>query len=91
MGLRWETTTLLGWFGPRGLASIVFGLEAVDTLAGEPRDIVLVAVSGTVLASVFAHGISATPVVDWYSRRLAGQPEHAPEQLPVPHMRTRGM
>jgi NhaP-type Na+/H+ or K+/H+ antiporter len=88
-GLRLETVGLLGWFGPRGLASIVFALEAIDTLGGDEANTVLVTVGSTVLASVFAHGVTAGPLAAWYARRLAGQPAEAPEMRTVPAMRAR--
>jgi NhaP-type Na+/H+ or K+/H+ antiporter len=58
---------VVGWFGPRGLASVVFALLAYGEL--EPSDGVaaLTAITATVLASVVAHGASAGPV----SRRFA--------------------
>lgn len=88
-GLRSETVLLLGWFGPRGLASIVFALEAIDALGAAEAEVVLVAVGSTVLASVFAHGVTAGPLAAWYAHRLVRQPPHAPERRAVPSMRTR--
>ena len=65
-----NTVLFLGWFGPRGLASIVLGLivvEEVPLLAGLERIQVVVAI--TVLLSIFAHGISTNPLIDLYARR----------------------
>jgi NhaP-type Na+/H+ or K+/H+ antiporter len=66
-GLDRSTVLVVGWFGPRGLASVVFALLAYGEL--EPSDGVaaLTAITATVLASVVAHGASAGPV----SRRFA--------------------
>jgi NhaP-type Na+/H+ or K+/H+ antiporter len=61
MGFQRPTVLFLGWFGPRGLATIVFALLAVEELAaGDPvrRQVVGVA-AATVLVSVVAHGASA--------------------------------
>lgn len=62
-GLRWPTVAFLGWFGPRGLATIVFGLLALEELG--PTSPVIGAINGvlaaTVLLSVFAHGVTAAP------------------------------
>ena len=72
-GLRRDTVGLMGWFGPRGLASVVFTLMAFLEFAdaGRPID-TLVAVAGwTILLSVVAHGLSAVPLSAWYARRLA--------------------
>jgi NhaP-type Na+/H+ or K+/H+ antiporter len=67
-GFRWGTIAFLGWFGPRGLATIVFGLLAVEELGGDsPVMNDLAGVIGmTVLISVFAHGISAAPLSRMY-------------------------
>jgi sodium/hydrogen antiporter len=79
-GLDRTTVAFVGWFGPRGLASVVFGLIAVDSLAPEASHVVLGAVVVTVAMSVLAHGVTASPLTDLYqarSRRLhPGRPEH---------------
>jgi sodium/hydrogen antiporter len=66
----------VGWFGPRGLASIVFGLIALEHLKGVPGpvDEVIGVIEPTVLLSVFAHGLSARPLAGRYAagRRKAG-------------------
>jgi len=71
-GLRLDTVLLMGWFGPRGLASVVFGLLATARfqetgLSVEPLATI---VTLTVLFSIFAHGLSAQPLVNWYAGRL---------------------
>ena len=62
--LRRDTVALIGWFGPRGLASVVFLLVAFDEMGPEhPASITLFAiVTWTVIVSVFLHGISARPL-----------------------------
>ena len=62
-GLDRPTVTFIAWFGPRGLASIVFALLAVEEL-GQTSPAVqtaVAAVSLTVLLSVVLHGVSAGP------------------------------
>jgi NhaP-type Na+/H+ or K+/H+ antiporter len=74
------TVLFMGWFGPRGLASIVLGLVYLEQeahLPGEPA--LRIAVMMTVLLSIFAHGLSAAPGIDLYARRLATMPAAAPE------------
>jgi len=63
-GFRPPTIAFLGWFGPRGLATIVFGLLALEELGRDSPFIADVAgpLSVTVLISVFAHGFSAGPL-----------------------------
>jgi NhaP-type Na+/H+ or K+/H+ antiporter len=52
----------IGWFGPRGLASIVFGIIVLDAQLTN-ADPVLATIVCTVLLSVLAHGITANPLV----------------------------
>lgn len=64
-GMDRATIAFVGWFGPRGLASLVFallGLEALGTLADEAVAIV----ATTVLLSVVAHGLTAAPLARRY-------------------------
>jgi len=58
----------VGWFGPRGLASVVFAIIALD--ADLPAaNILTETVVCTVLLSVVAHGVSAVPLARWYASR----------------------
>lgn len=70
-GAKRETVAFAGWFGPRGLATIVFALTIVDDsgLAGTPR--ILTVATVTVLFSVFAHGMTAPGLTDRYVRWLS--------------------
>ena len=52
----------VGWFGPRGLATIVFAILVLDEkLPG--NDTIMVAAGWTVLLSVVGHGVTPNPVV----------------------------
>jgi sodium/hydrogen antiporter len=67
-GMSYGSRLFVGWFGPRGLASIVFGVLILhEKLPG--NDTVIAAVACTVLLSVIAHGITANPLVQALSRR----------------------
>ena len=70
-GLDRATVGFVGWFGPRGLASVVFGLIAVDTLAPAEATVVLGTVTLTVALSVLLHGVSASPLAARYGARMA--------------------
>lgn len=84
-----ETRLFLGWFGPRGLASILFALLVLLELNSEVADeIALVGVT-TVLLSIYAHGLTASPWAGRLSRKLATAPEHMPEMQPMREMPTR--
>ncbi len=68
-GLRTPTKLFLGWFGPRGLATVAFTLLAVESLElDEALRGALAAVSLTVLFSVVAHSATAQPFADRYGR-----------------------
>ncbi|WP_259722644.1 cation:proton antiporter [Synechococcus sp. CS-1328] len=69
VGLRiglW-TTRFVGWCGPRGLASTVFGLLVLDSELPHASTIASIAAS-TVLLSIVAHGLSALGLVARYGR-----------------------
>ena len=83
LGLRLQPRTILfmGWFGPRGLASIVFlviGLEALGEAGVDPGPLAAT-VAWTVLLSVLLHGLSAGPLAARYGRSMAGLTPDAPE------------
>jgi sodium/hydrogen antiporter len=86
-GQPWATTAFIGWFGPRGLASVVFALLAVEKLGeSDPRvGAALHAIVVTVVLSVVAHGVSARPLTTRYVAALSASPRPAP-----PHGRVRG-
>jgi sodium/hydrogen antiporter len=68
-GLDGRTVLFVGWFGPRGLASVVFALLAVEELGETPVVLpAIAAVSLTVLLSVVLHGVSAGPLGSRYAR-----------------------
>ena len=71
-GLDRPTVLFVGWFGPRGLASVVFALLAVEEL-GESSSVgqAIAVVALTVLLSVVLHGVSAGPFGSRYVREEA--------------------
>ena len=74
------SVVFMGWFGPRGLASIVLGLVYLEEemhLPGEST--IRFAVMATVLLSIFAHGLSAMPGIGLYARKVASLKADAPE------------
>ena len=69
-GLDRPTVLFVGWFGPRGLASVVFALLAIEELGESPMVGQAVAVVAlTVLLSVVLHGVSAGPLGSRYVRK----------------------
>lgn len=79
--LRADTVALMGWFGPRGLASVVFVLIALESFheAGRGGEMLMEMAGWTILLSVMLHGLSAVPLADWYARRLDSAPPDIPE------------
>jgi NhaP-type Na+/H+ or K+/H+ antiporter len=84
MGLSRASLLFIGWFGPRGLASIVLGLVPLEKEARLPGESTIrLAVMLTVLLSIFLHGLSARPGIAAYARRIAGLTPQAPEHAAV--------
>ncbi|WP_455282575.1 cation:proton antiporter [[Eubacterium] cellulosolvens] len=78
--LKPTSILFLGWFGPRGLASIVLGLIFIGqkyVIPGKP--IIESVVTVTVFLSIFAHGITSAPAVKYYSRFVKKLSPDAPE------------
>jgi NhaP-type Na+/H+ or K+/H+ antiporter len=85
---RVPTVLFLGWFGPRGLASIVFGVVVVDATGLPHTSELALALTVTVALSVFAHGITAAPLARRYAAWSA-RTEAPMERTPVPEHRWR--
>ena len=83
--LKLETFLFLGWFGPKGIASILFGLLVVERSELASQGMILATVVITVLISVFVRGLTALPGAKWYAARAQTlEPKAlAPEFLPV--------
>jgi NhaP-type Na+/H+ or K+/H+ antiporter len=79
-GLSRSTVLFVGWFGPRGLVSIVLGLVYLEHQANLPGEsMIRLAVMVTVLLSIFAHGLSTLPGINLYARSIACLDSNAPE------------
>jgi NhaP-type Na+/H+ or K+/H+ antiporter len=70
-GLDRATITLVAWFGPRGLASVVFCLLALEELGSPAADHAAAVISFTVMLSVVVHGATADPLAGRYAGHLA--------------------
>ena len=68
MGLKTDSKLFMGWFGPRGLASIVF-IVMVNEANLPGANTLVQAVTWTVLLSVILHGITANPLANAYALR----------------------
>ncbi len=95
VGLEWPTIGYLGWFGPRGLASILFGLFVIEEVELPGGELILGVMTWTVAASIVAHGLTAVPFAaryaDWFDAMMDDDDPEAPmpEAENVGEMRSR--
>jgi NhaP-type Na+/H+ or K+/H+ antiporter len=84
------TVAFIGWFGPRGLASVIFAVIALEELHdGADRAVAIIGM--TVLLSVFAHGLSARPLADRYAAAVAHINHTPPGAEPRAQLPVRGL
>ena len=88
-GTLLRTRLFLGWFGPRGLASLLFALLVTQNLEGENADLIFAVAIWTVLVSVYVHGLTAGPWASRLSAHLAQMPDQQAENAPSPWHPTR--
>jgi NhaP-type Na+/H+ or K+/H+ antiporter len=84
LGLSPATVAFLGWFGPRGLASIILALVVVEeepALAG--IDQIFLVMTVTVLLSILAHGATAAPLTRRYAAATKEVPAPSPKLAPT--------
>jgi sodium/hydrogen antiporter len=89
-GARRPTVAFVGWFGPRGLATIVFAVILIDESSLPHEHTLLLAAVATIGISVFAHGLTAQPLTNRYVGWYASHPrEQLPSMESVPAARHR--
>ncbi len=79
------SSLFLGWFGPRGLASVLFVLLVLEESQLAEANTVTAVIFVTVALSIVLHGISASPASQWYGRRVDHDDPamaHAGEEIP---------
>ena len=89
-GARPQTLAFLGWFGPRGLASIVFAVILVQDAELASESLLLNTIFVTIGFSVLLHGVTASPLADRYARWYAAHPRESKptfESVPAPELR----
>jgi len=74
VGLRTDERLFMGWFGPRGLASIVFAVIVLNEHLAGAGTIAITAVC-TIVLSIIGHGLSANPLVAALGARVRGGPK----------------
>ena len=80
-GARRPTLAFLGWFGPRGLASIVFAVLVLEEGGLPHDDLILVTTYVTIGLSVLAHGLTAAPLANRYAAWYESHPRDALPRL----------
>jgi NhaP-type Na+/H+ or K+/H+ antiporter len=91
-GARPPTLAFLGWFGPRGLASIVFAVILLDDTELPHLHTLILAITATIAISVYAHGLTARPLTERYARWWNSHPRDAQpamERVPTADQRPR--
>jgi NhaP-type Na+/H+ or K+/H+ antiporter len=91
-GARRRTLAFVGWFGPRGLATIVFAVILIDESSLPHERTLLLAVVATIGISVLAHGLTARPLTNRYVRWYASHPRDGQprmESVPAADIRWR--
>ena len=89
-GARRPTLAFLGWFGPRGLASIVFAVILVEDAHLANETVLLNTIFLTIGLSVLLHGLTAAPLAGRYAAWFAAHPRDAApafESAPAPEQR----
>jgi sodium/hydrogen antiporter len=76
-GARTPTIAFVGWFGPRGLASIVFAIILIDDADLPHLQTLLLAITVTIAISVYAHGLTAGPLTERYVSWWNSHPHNA--------------
>lgn len=86
--LRPETRLFVGWFGPRGVASIVFALMLLNETAVPAHKEIFAVAMMTVALSVLSHGLTAYPLAKWYAGRTEAMKDadSAIENKPITEM-----
>jgi NhaP-type Na+/H+ or K+/H+ antiporter len=80
----------VAWFGPKGVASMLFALFVLDSEVGATATLIFDVAAFTILASILAHGLTDTVGATWIEKRMRlreeaeelGPPEGIPGGLP---------
>jgi NhaP-type Na+/H+ or K+/H+ antiporter len=71
----------VAWFGPKGVAGMLFAVLVLNSSVGE-RDVIFEAAAFVILVSIIVHGLTDTVGTTWIQRRIAAEREPAPEADP---------
>jgi len=68
-GLSWGTMWFISWFGPRGIASVLYLLLVVVEIGIPGNEKIFAVITMTVVLSIFSHGITAVPFSKFYQNK----------------------
>jgi NhaP-type Na+/H+ or K+/H+ antiporter len=71
----------VAWFGPKGVAGMLFAVLVLNSSVGE-RDVIFEAAAFVILVSIIVHGLTDTVGTTWIQRRIKAEAEPAPEADP---------
>jgi len=74
--LRWESYLYIGWFGPRGIASIVFGLMVLENTHLEKNEEIFLIMTIAVFLSILLHGLTSYKGAKWYCDKIHKRKVH---------------
>jgi len=72
----------MAWFGPKGVASILFALLVLAS-SDTRRSLIFDIASFTILTSILAHGLTDTLGASWLERRLSERDSEGAEAMPA--------
>lgn len=88
LNLNLATHSFMGWFGPRGIASIIYGLLIIE--AGVPyAEKMFHTMVVTVFLSLILHGVTASPLANAYARYMTRNQAKQDEPTDFPELRLR--
>jgi len=73
LGLSVRTLLFIGWFGPRGIASILYLLMWIQYLGSDGSEVLIATGIQTIVMSVLLHGMSAAPLARIYGRSMSAR------------------
>jgi NhaP-type Na+/H+ or K+/H+ antiporter len=77
--LGWRERLVAAWFGPKGFASVVYGLLALYSIGGARGEEVFHLIALTIALSILAHSSTDVPVARWFRQRAASLPDSSTE------------
>ena len=83
-GRRAPTVAYIGWFGPRGIASMILALIVIKKFSLINEGLIILIMTVTVTASVYLHGVTAWPGSNAYANWYQGAEDRDASSRPDP-------